>query len=914
MRLKEFDYNIEIGFNEARKLNEVIGIADNQILRSIRDITNKNIDYKKLEELYTERDLLIKSKNNSKNKKTITDIQNKIYDITFIPEYIAIYCEHPSHYDYMCENGVYINGYIYKRFSCPSGKARNSTAIFIISDIFDELERRIDNNRDKSKKIAPSKFNAYFGLASSATKLVTEPKFIVVKDFENTATFKAHHVIEVEDKDLDDIVETKDVTISMNRTDGIGLIKKEMADIWAMDMGLDYTPSQFCIRQSYIKGLLCVFPIEDFCEKINNGNYIVDTIYKDDTGEYIKADLREYDVILTESQFKLWNSYKNLDNYINYCHQNKLYWGVSQYSRKQDKNILRMNYQFIQTLNLNNKNIEKLCDKFVDWVNGVSYDNFYYMLLFLLGINNTEDSIKNFLSSSQQYWLKSLVICPELKNDKYICKKIRDLIRIKIHNACLGEIFVDGNFQPLVSDPYGFMQHVCGLEVTGLLKENEFYSNYWNKKNVKLVDSMRSPLTFRSEHVLLNLRNDKEINYWYRYCTSGIIVNYHGHETVNWGGADFDFDIISTTSNKEIIKGVYTDELPMHYDAPKPKPIIFTRKDLTQSDKFSFGSIIGQITNKSSNAYALLPKLEEKYGKDSREYKITYERLIQCCKAQSCQIDKTKIGKEVKGIPKIWNEHFYEPKGLAESQSEKEERKFYNSILINKRPYFFRYRYKECKNNYNKYVDENNITCKQKFGVTLDKLLSAKRHTKEEKEFIKNFDEYMPVTDSNSPMNLLCKYIEGINFDISNKIKSTDIGISVEYLRNNKITYDSDERRQIINVLFDYLESNRSVKIANSNNKSEEDEKKDIDISVLIDGLFSVCPDIDKITNCLIDYYYTENRRSNKDILWMSMGKYIFSNIKRNLNIKTVLFPLPNENGSIEYLGNNYELVEVDIN
>ena len=114
--------------------------------------------------------------------------------------------------------------------------------------------------------------------------------------------------------------------------------------------------------------------------------------------------------------------------------------------------------------------------------------------------------------------------------------------------------FVDGNFQVLVSDPYGFMQHVCGLEVTGLLKEGEFYSNYWNERNIKQVDAMRSPLTYLSEHVILNLRNDDVVNKWYQYCKLGIILNYHGHEVVNFGGADFDFDILATTSNECMIQ------------------------------------------------------------------------------------------------------------------------------------------------------------------------------------------------------------------------------------------------------------------------------------------------------------------------------------------------------------------------
>ena len=98
------------------------------------------------------------------------------------------------------------------------------------------------------------------------------------------------------------------------------------------------------------------------------------------------------------------------------------------------------------------------------------------------------------------------------------------------------------------------MEHACGFkEVKGLLGKNEYYCNYWNKKGVKEVDSMRAPLTYRSEHLKLKLKNNKELRRWYRYCdTAGVIVNIHGCETLHWAGSDFDMDIIATTPNKTI--------------------------------------------------------------------------------------------------------------------------------------------------------------------------------------------------------------------------------------------------------------------------------------------------------------------------------------------------------------------------
>ena len=232
-------------------------------------------------------------------------------------------------------------------------------------------------------------------------------------------------------------------------------------------------------------------------------------------------------------------------------------------------------------------------------------------------------------------------------------------------------------------------------------------------------------------------------------------------------------DILATTPNKIMIKGVYRDELPVVYDAPKPKKFVFTDDDLYESDTFSFGSIIGSITNKSSNGYAKLPLIEKEFGKDSQEYRLVKSRLQQCCKAQSAQIDKAKIGQEVKGIPKVWiNRNKIKKNKKGEVIDKHVDRKtLYNNTLLDKYPYFFRYVYKDTNKDYKKYLDEYNIICKQKYKMDFRDLEKLERKTKEQKEFINNFYEFCPVLISDSPMNLLCKYIESINFGISQKTK-----------------------------------------------------------------------------------------------------------------------------------------------
>ena len=763
-----------------------------------------------------------------------------------------------------------------------------------------------------NKKFSPSKFNAYFGLSSSATKIVTEPKFIVVKDYINYTSFMANHVTENAWRVDDTITQKFLENVEMNRTDGMGLISPRLAEIWAKDLELDYIPSQFCIRQNFIKGMVCVFPIHEFCGEKNNGIYEVETIYKDENGNNVKVDIRDYDLILSESQFKLWDSFDSMEQYIESYRKNNLYWGVALVNAKEPNRMLKLNYQFIQTLNLKQKEVEDLADEFVEWISNVSYKDRYYMLLFLLGINNTEDKIKSFLYSSQDYWIKALILNDNVKNDKYIRTKIRKLIKNKIECGCKGDVYVEGNFQPLVSDPYGFMQHVCGLEVTGLLKDKEFYSNYWNEQNIKKVDAMRSPLTYLSEHVILDFVKNEETEKWYRHCKTGIILNYHGHETFNFAGADFDMDILATTSNKVMINGVYKNELPVVYDAPKPKKIIFTKDDLYESDKFSFGSIIGSITNKSSNGYALLPVIKELYGVDSQEYKLLKSRLQQCCKAQSAQIDKAKIGRDVKGIPNVWvNKIKYSRRSRRDTRT-----KLYNTLLLNRYPYFFKYIYDETKRKYNSYVDEYDKTCRQKYVIGLEDLKKSKRMTVEQIEYLEGFDKYCPVLNSNSSMNLLCKYIEGINFNISENTK-IEVKEDVFNLYKTKDLEYVEFYDAISDKLKSSLKEIRQVKIADvatDEHQVEEFYTKDDSLKTMFKSLIDICPSIDIVVNCLVDYYYVYNPKANKDILWKMVGKYIIENIKDNMKSNKILFPFPtNEKSDIKYMGYYYELREVSI-
>ena len=82
---------------------------------------------------------------------------------------------------------------------------------------------------------------------------------------------------------------------------------------------------------------------------------------------------------------------------------------------------------------------------------------------------------------------------------------------------------------------------------------------------------------------------------------------------------------------------------------------------------------------------------------------------------------------------------------------------FYNTILADKKPYFFRYKYNFLNKEYNEYVKKANENSQIRFSMTLDELLEKEKNeevlTKEQDDFLMYFNKFMPVINSDWVIN-----------------------------------------------------------------------------------------------------------------------------------------------------------------
>ena len=98
--------------------------------------------------------------------------------------------------------------------------------------------------------------------------------------------------------------------------------------------------------------------------------------------------------------------------------------------------------------------------------------------------------------------------------------------------------------------------------------------------------------------------------------------------------------------------------------------------------------------------------------------------------------------------------------------------------MADKKPYFFRYKYKTLDKEYKEYLKKSEEDCEIRFYRSLESLLKDEIEnpdnlTAEEKEFLRLYRKYLPVVDSPCVMNKICKYIENVDFHIKQKVRSS---------------------------------------------------------------------------------------------------------------------------------------------
>lgn len=540
-RLKLNNWSLNISFDEAKNNEEIIALGDSQLLRFIRRLTNNNYSEEEIRDIKHEIRELKKEKNNKNNIDKIRKLYDKLNKILYIDSYVGIVFDTKSDFDRATsKKGFYINGRKYKRLLGTTGGVKQNTVMFCDETIYEELTNLLDNGRNKSVPMIPAKFEAYKALSASVSNIVTKPQgILVIKD---GITHIKDNVIKVGSDGCGGFNVTYNFEYEADKefTDGAGMITPQLAEKWAIDLGLtryennklvaDYIPSGFNTRYSFSKGMLFTFPFVEFAEEVAHEYFVEDA-----WGDMI--DIRTVDIILTTNMLKLWSSYSNIDDYMSKCNKNGYDFNVTKVCPKVLEEKRNMNYQYLQSYeDMSDSDIEDLISETVDDIKGALGEDYIKQILFLKGIHLNDKSIMN-----EDYdYLKALLIDKRVANDSYIKTKVLGMIEKRIKDAKKGVIMVDGNYAIISGDLYALCESMFKMEVKGLLNYGEFYSKHWIDKGIDEVVAFRSPMTSHNNIRKLKLVNDERISKWYRYIKTAIIFNAWDTTTDALNGCDFD--------------------------------------------------------------------------------------------------------------------------------------------------------------------------------------------------------------------------------------------------------------------------------------------------------------------------------------------------------------------------------------
>lgn len=907
-RILKANNNLSIDLNEARKNREIISLADSNTLRMV-DIIN-HCDRKSISEEIKQIKFNIKQikklpksiENSKKIKeyyKTLDKAQHKI-------DYVSIIMDNPKDIDKL-DKGFKINDIEYHRLVGTTNGVKKSTVVYspIINDknnkIYDDLTNRMDNGRDKSVKLVPAKFEAYKSLTCSASIPVSTPKGVLVVD-DLTVTCK-EKVIKLDDADnnkKEPSIEENDELeeLEIIDSDGYGVISPSLSKQWATDINEDYLPSGFCIRNSFCKGMVFTFDFHEFADKIAHKE-IINDIWGN------PHNIKDIDIIITASMLKLWSSYKSIDDYLENCKKNDYTFSVTKVCPEKLENERNMNYQFLQSYQLTDDEIEKLLEPTISEIKDVISGDIDKTILFLKG-STTDD---NFNFNDSDYIVQSLMVNPLMAKDPYIINRINYMIKKKINEAKIGVIKVHGNYAIISGDPYALCQYIFGCEVSndeyGLLRTGQIYAKYWSDENVDKIACFRAPMSCHNNIRIMNVTAIDDMKYWYRYMKTVNILNCHDSVTMAENGADKDSDCFITTNNEIILNN--TRETKTIVCAQKnAEKVIITDELLKQSNKNGFGDAIGKITNRITTMY----DLQAKYSKDSIEYKTLDYRIMCGQLLQQNAIDKTK-GIISKPMPKFW----YDPHSVKidrdkDDEETIKEKMFNQSILADKKPYFMCYIYPQDMTKYKNYIKNNKTKCYMLFGISLDELRTLCNNNEnineltDERDFLNWYDKLMPYGLNNCVMNKICWYVENA-FDgyLSNAKTNGNFDYTI---MKQGIEYSQNDYKKLKNVYKSYMNEMSEYSSMASKYRLDSEETS-IQKTIMTNRYKIECDNIcgAESTQCdiLLDMCYKSEK--SKKFVWDMRGETIVRNLLRD-NDNMVTYYVPDENGSIYYCGEYY--------
>lgn len=523
--------------------------------------------------------------------------------------------------------GLWLGGRHYVISERSASMTRSGILSFIDETIGEEVNRRITMEIHMERTVL-SKYYAYRGLLLSSCHCLENwyPKIVIVPDYERIIPaqkirFAVDQKIRFTDKSgverdwVQKEIAQDTVDVRINVFDGSGIHHPAITARVRELTGSRTAPTTILWRAPYIKGVTHEMDYETFYRERG-----VDRI-TDVWGQ--EHDFSQPMILMTESMYKGKKYFEQHKDYTDW----ERYWecfrkyghciGAAKwnYSAEEEPLYTRANYQILQDLNLSYQDFASLARYSIGWAERIVSGDPLTACCFLgLFADTPEESLNDYT--------RAVLKNSEMLKEDGVRSYLISLLRKYRDDFKCGKLFLKSAFKFLTADPILLMEHIGGLEPTGALQADEFYSfdihgPYLGKRLIE-----RNPHICRSEHVILNAVTNELLDRYCSHLSNTCIINGKSITPQRLNGADFDGDLVLVVDEPVMLKGVDPD-IPIVMDR-EDKATAMEEPDTPEGRALmimrTMNNIIGETSNCATVYHNKMPRTPEQ--------KAVYESYI----------------------------------------------------------------------------------------------------------------------------------------------------------------------------------------------------------------------------------------------------------------------------------------------
>lgn len=471
--------------------------------------------------------------------------------------------------------GFYCNGEKYVFFTASAGQIRTKKNVFIKESILkkhhDTLFCGMSLNKINSMGgVNPNKYLAYLALCNSATDRWDKfdiTKCVVVDDVETIVTGEVDYIHPQSWE-----IERRTMGVPINHTDGCGMMLPKVSK------------KNFMVRLPWVKGLLISFPFDEWVRQHGNCSRIKDIYGRE--YDIFKDDIQ---IILTKSQFKMGNFFKNWSEY----QKSFLEFGCEAGICNIEDDIVDdacLSYQMIQTLtDLSDEELIYMATRTNYAIKNISSDRRTMLKAFGVKKSNV----------NKNYFQKSLELYPEMVSDPYTKNTLSEIKKKYVKQGRAGRLHINGKYTFISPDWYAMCESIFlnQADPVGLLENGEVFCSLF--KNNERLDCLRSPHLANEHAVRENIYKDKpELSEW--FCTGAVHTSCHDLISKI---LQFDCDgdaslVVADDTTVSAATRNSTGVVPLYYEMKKADACIVDNQRLYESMIAAYtGGNIGEISN-----------------------------------------------------------------------------------------------------------------------------------------------------------------------------------------------------------------------------------------------------------------------------------------------------------------------------